>query len=45
MLSIQKVILSENQIYKTNALNLILFIMVIGGFLSVDPKYPDMLIS
>ena len=48
MLSIQKVILSENQIHITNPLNLmilsiwnIVYIwqnMIIGGFLSVDPQ-------
>ena len=48
MLSIQKVILSGNQIHITNPLNLmilsiwnIVYIwqnMIIGGFLSVDPQ-------
>ena len=48
MLSIQKVILSGNQIHKTNPLNLMILSiwnivymwqnMVIGSFLSVHPK-------
>ena len=51
MLSVQKAILSWNQIHQTNPLNLMILAIwnivyiwqnrVIGGFLSVDPKVKE----